>query len=63
MLWLPNFKACKLDFPVLHESNFAAYFTGSEKSVKCDIKGRKVDKMSVLDPKVDLKLKSKNCRF
>jgi len=42
-LWLPNFKgrACKLDFPALHESNFAAYFTGCqpfgpEKSVKVD---------------------------
>jgi len=40
---LPNFKgrACKLDFPALHESNFAAYFTGCqlfgpEKSVKVD---------------------------
>jgi len=32
MLWLPNFKgrACKLDFPALHESNFAAYFTGCQ---------------------------------
>jgi len=40
---LPNFKgrACKLDFPALHESNFAAYFTGCqllgpEKSVKVE---------------------------
>jgi len=31
-LWLPNFKgrACKLDFPALHESKFAAYFTGCQ---------------------------------
>jgi len=42
-LRLPNFKgrACNLDFPALHESNFAAYFTGCqlfgpEKSVKVD---------------------------
>jgi len=41
--WLPNFKgrACKLDFPALHESNFAASFTGCqilglEKSNKVD---------------------------
>jgi len=29
-LRLPNFKgsACKLDFPALHKSNFAAYNTG-----------------------------------
>jgi len=29
-LWLYNFKghACKLYFPALHESKFAAYFTG-----------------------------------
>jgi len=40
-LRLPNFKgrACKLNFPALHESNFAAYFTGCqhfgpEKSIK-----------------------------
>jgi len=40
MLWLPNFKgrACKLDFPALHKSNFAVYFTerqilGSEKPI------------------------------
>jgi len=39
-MW-PNFneRTCKLDFPALHESNFAAYFTGCqifvpEKSVK-----------------------------
>jgi len=42
-LRLPNFKgrACKLDFPALHESNFAAFFTGCqlfgpEKSVKVE---------------------------
>jgi len=29
-------RACKLDFPALHESNFAAYFTGPEKSVEVD---------------------------
>jgi len=31
-LFLPNFKgrACNLDFPALHESNFAAYFTGCQ---------------------------------
>jgi len=31
-LWLPYFKgsACKLDFPALHDSNFAAYFTGCQ---------------------------------
>jgi len=41
--WLPNFKgrACKLDFPALHERNFSAYFTGCqieepEQSVKVD---------------------------
>jgi len=40
---LPNFKGrtCKLDFPALHESKFAAYFTGCllfepEKSVKVE---------------------------
>jgi len=29
---LPKFKerACKLDFTALHESNFAAYFTGCQ---------------------------------
>jgi len=54
-IWLPNFKesACKLDFPALHTSNFAAYFTGCqlfgpEKSAKVDFWGRKVDKQSVL---------------
>jgi len=43
MLWLPNFKgrACNLDFPAVHESNFAAYFKGCqflgpEKSFKVD---------------------------
>jgi len=43
-LWLPNFKgrACKLDFPALHKSNFAAYFTGCqlfgpENTVKVDL--------------------------
>jgi len=32
VFWLPNFKrrACKLDFHALHESNFAAYFTGCQ---------------------------------
>jgi len=47
---LPNFKgrACKLDFPALHESNFGAYFTGHQKV-------QKVDKKSILDPKVDFK--------
>jgi len=42
-LWLPHFKelACKSDFLSLHESKFAAYFTGwqilrLEKSVKVD---------------------------
>jgi len=65
-LRLPNFKgrACYLDFPALHESNFAAYFTrwqlfGPEKSVNVDFRGRKVDKKSVLDPKVDLTSKSR----
>jgi len=49
-LRLPNFKGCtcKLDFPALHESNFAAHFTGylilgPEKSVKVDFWGRIVD--------------------
>jgi len=67
-LWLPNFKgrACKLDFPALHESKFAAYFTGwlivgPEKSVKVDFLCRRVDKKSVLDPKVE-KVDFK-CRF
>jgi len=42
-LRLPNFKGrnCNLDFPTLHESNFAAYFTGCqlyglEKTVKVE---------------------------
>jgi len=45
-LLLPNFKgrACNLDFPAQHESNFAAYFTesqlfGPEKSAKIEFRG------------------------
>jgi len=41
--WFPNLKgrACNLDFPALHESNFAAHFTGCQlfgpaKSFKVD---------------------------
>jgi len=67
---LPNFKgrACKLDFPALHESNFAAYFTGyqilgPEKSVKVDLRGRKVDKKSIFDPKFDFKSKKSILSF
>jgi len=58
-LLLHNFKgrACKLDFPALHESNFTAYITGCqlfgpEKSVKVDLCDRKDDKKSILDPKL-----------
>jgi len=58
---LPYFKgrACKLDFPALHESNFAAYFTGCqlfgpEKSI---FEAKKSIKKSILDPKFVLKLK------
>jgi len=54
----PNFKvrACKLDFPALHESNFAAYFTGCqilgpEYSVKVNLRGPKVAKKSILAQK------------
>jgi len=50
----PNSKGrtCKLNFPALHKSNFAAYFTG------CQIRQtRKVDKNSVLEPKVDFESK------
>jgi len=61
---LPNLKGrvCNLDFPALHENNFVAYFTGCqlfgpEKLVKVDFGGLKVDKQSILDPKVDLKSK------
>jgi len=54
-LWLPNFKgrACNLDFLAIDESNFAAYFTG------CQIKGRNVDKKSILEAKVDLSRRKK----
>jgi len=62
---LPNFKgrACKLDFPALLESNFAAYLTGCqlfgpEKSVKVYLRGRKFGKKLILGPKVNLKSKS-----
>jgi len=61
---LPNFKerACNLDFPAHHGSNFDAYFTGCqlfepEKSVEVDVWGRKVDKKLIFDPKVDFKSK------
>jgi len=52
---------CRLH-SALHWSNFAAYFTGCqfkehEKSLKVDFWGRKVDKKSILDLKVDLKSK------
>jgi len=48
-LWLPNFKgrACNLDFPALHESNFAAYFTGCQLFwTQKSIISRKVEKVN-----------------
>jgi len=67
-LRLPNFKgrACKLDFPALHASIFAAYFTGwqlfePEKSIKSrfwtqkSILSRKVEKVDFKYRFFDLK--------
>jgi len=56
---LPNFKgrACNLDFPALHESNFAAYFIqgASFLGPKSQLKSNFEAEKSILDPKVDLK--------
>jgi len=62
-------RACNLDFPALHESNFAAYFKGrqtieSVKTVKVDFFGQKSRlKVLFLNRKVDLKVQKIDFKY
>jgi len=59
-IWLPYFKGCasKLDFTALLKSPlYMVADFWAEKSVNVDFRGGKVDKKSVLDPKVVLNQK------